>query len=61
MSPNARVSVLERFGNFDCSRLFLEVKAAGGSVMQDNIEETLGGMDASIIYARTVTLSDGEE
>lgn len=61
MSPNARGSVLERFGNFDCSRLFLEVKAAGGSVMQDNIEETPGGMDASIIYARTVTLSDGEE
>ncbi len=60
MSPNAQGSALERFGNLDCRRLFLEVKAVGGSVLEDNLEKTPGG-DASILYARTVTLSDGQE
>lgn len=60
-SPNARSGVLERFNQWDCQRLFLEVKAAGGSVLEDNITDASGGRDLSILYARTVTLSNGGE
>lgn len=63
VSPNARGGVLERFGIWDCRRLFLEVKAAGGSVLEDNIVDSSGTAEKSlsIIFARTVTLLDGGE
>ena len=63
VSPNARGGVLERFGIWDCRRLFLEVKAAGGSVLEDNIVDSSGAAEKSlsIIFARTVTLLDGGE
>ncbi|MGN0479407.1 MAG: hypothetical protein ACI4GO_08225, partial [Hominenteromicrobium sp.] len=68
ISPNARGGVLERFGIWDCRQLFLEVKQAGGSVLEDNIVNAAGEVspaaadkNLSIIYARTVTLSDGGE
>lgn len=67
-SPVARGGVLESFGVWDCRRLFLEVKEAGGSVMEDNIVDSSGNAapgaadkDLSIIYAQTVTLSNGGE
>ena len=63
VSPNARGGVLERFGIWDCRRLFLEVKAAGGSVLEDDIVDSSGAAEKSlsIIFARTVTLLDGGE
>lgn len=69
LSPNAHGGVLERFGKLDCRRLFLEVKEAGGSILEDNIvdlaEDVSPGaveqMNLGIIYARTVTLSNGGE
>ena len=68
LTPNARGGLLERFGMLECQRLFLEVKAAGGSVMEDNIVDSGGDgntggepADRSIIYARTITLTDGDE
>lgn len=63
-SPAARGGVLERFDYLDCKQLFTEVKAAGGSVMDDNITDptsTIERQDRTIIYAQTVTLSSGNE
>ena len=53
-SPAARGGVLERFDYLDCKQLFTEVKAAGGSVMDDNITDptsTIERQDRTIIYA----------
>lgn len=61
VSPNARGSVLERFDTIDCRMLFLEAKAAGGSVLEDNLEQAAGDIGAGILYAQIVTLSDGGE
>ena len=41
--------------------LFLETKAAGGSVLEDNLEQAAGDTGAGILYAQIVTLSDGGE
>lgn len=63
-SPAARGGVLERFDYLDCKQLFTEVKAAGGSVMDDNITDPTSPIerqDRTIIYAQTVTLSSGNE
>ena len=60
MSPNAQGGVLERFSAFNCRQLFLQVKAAGGSVLNDNISETTEDEQA-IISARTVVLRNGGE
>ena len=43
-SPAARGGVLERFDYLDCKQLFTEVKAAGGSVMDDNITDPTSTM-----------------
>ncbi len=62
MSPNAQGGELERFSAFDCRDLFRRVKAAGGSVLEDNLtEETENapspeGQDPTILCAHTVTL-----
>ena len=68
MSPNAQGSILERFSAFTCRRLFREVKAAGGSVLEDNITETSDPVpfaeeqqSPNIICAQTVVLRDGSE
>ena len=67
-SPNAYGGALERFSTWDCRRLFLEVKAAGGSVLEDNIVDSArgtapgtGGRNRSIIFAQTLTLADDSE
>ena len=55
VSPNARGSVLERFDTIDCRMLFLEAKAAGGSVLEDNLEQAAGDIGAGILYAQIGT------
>lgn len=65
LTPNARGGLLELFGTMECRRLFLEVKAAGGSIMEDNIVDSTASMgdqvDRSIIYARTIMMTNGNE
>ena len=68
MSPNAQGGILERFNAYNCRRLFLQVKAAGGSVLEDNIEETTNAapfaeetQSPNILCAQTVILPDGYE
>lgn len=61
MSPNAQGGELERFSAFDCRDLFRRVKAAGGSVLEDNLTEKdegapQDGEEPTILCAHTVTL-----
>lgn len=68
MSPNAQGGILARFSAFQCRQLFQQVKAAGGSVLEDNITESAENApfpqdseNATIICARTIVMSDSAE
>ena len=63
MTPNVQGGILDGLSNRDCRRLFEQVQAAGGFVLQDNIgEEDSGAPFAQVssgpdmICARTVHL-----
>lgn len=66
MSPNAQGGALERFSAFDCRNLFMQVKAEGGSVLEDNFTDygegaPEDGQNPTIICAHTVTLPERGE
>ncbi len=70
LSVDSRGDMLNRFDRFSCIRLFLEVQAAGGSVLTENVSEAaapngIGGASSeertNIIYARTFSTPSGGE